>query len=71
MACESHRDEKDPFTAFLTAPAPPVFFLLTSPHSQAVVSQAFLVQEEIFLFGKFNKLPVQPVLSHDKGVFHT
>lgn len=47
------------------------FFLLTSPHSQAVVSQAFLVQEEIFLFGKFNKLPVQPVLSHDKGVFHT
>lgn len=33
---------------FLSPPPPP---------SWAVVSQAFLVQEEIFLFGKFNKLP--------------
>lgn len=44
MACESHRDEKDPFIAFLTAP--PFFLPLLIPK----------LQEEIFLFGKFNKL---------------
>lgn len=42
------------------------------PFSQAVISRASLVQEDIFFpFGKFNKLPFQHVLSHDKGVFHT
>lgn len=44
VAGESHRDEKDPFTAFLTAP--PFFLPLPIPK----------LREEIFLFGKFNKL---------------
>lgn len=57
MARESHGDEKDPFPFFSLLHLSLFFLPLPSPHAQAVVSQAFLVQEEIFLFGKFNKLP--------------
>lgn len=57
MARESLRDEKDPVPLFLLFH---VSFFFPPPPSplQAVVSQARLVQEEIFLFGKFNKLPL-------------
>lgn len=57
MARESLRDEKDLVPLFLIFHLPFFFPLLPSPF-QAVVSQACLVQEEIFLFGKFNKLPL-------------